>query len=336
MMKLRKNEYLSVEIYDGNDTGLTGNRSKRSPGGGGGGQASPSSSSKNKEVTGQITDSKPIAPPKAKFIFPPDPALNEQENKAAQKRGLKEWKKEQNERKAVEAAQTKTNRISAIKNAAVKKTGLTSTDLENGRTILEQNNVAYDDLGIFFTISLAHCLSLQKVLDIIDPQQNYQMRRTNIIFLDLGTPQQPKPPVNRHNFYNAGLLHLIFGKAGPGRVEVQVGKKTMYEDKNGDCHGPGHGQEFEMFFEEVTDYKIDEARMVIAGIIEKIITTRPAYGWTSDPVRGGVTLGFHGLITKEGNDKGKDIFVTVAIGSNGYVVTTIVSTEPDNNMKAFE
>ena len=91
-----------------------------------------------------------------------------------------------------------------------------------------------------------------------------------------------------------------------------------------------------MFFEEVTDYKIDEARIFIARILETIITTWPVYGWTSYPVRGGVTLGFHGLITKEGNDKGKDIFVNIAIGSNGYVVTTIVSTEPDSNMKTFE
>ena len=240
--EIEENEYLSVEIYGGNDTGLTGNRSKRSPGGGGGGQGSPSSSSKNKEVTGQITDSKPIASLKAKFIFTPDPALNEQENKAAQKRGLKEWKKEQNDQKAAEDAQKKSNKISAIKNAAVKETGLSSIGLENGKTILEQNNVAYDDLGIFFTISLAHCPSLQKVLDVIDPEQNYQIRRTKIIFLELGTPQPPQPPVNRHNLYNAGLLHLIFGKAGPGRVEVQVGKKTMYKDKNGDRHGPGHGQ----------------------------------------------------------------------------------------------
>ena len=196
--------------------------------------------------------------------------------------------------------------------------------LDSGKTKLEGNNIKFYDMGLFFTISFLKSHFINGLIDTLDPENKFQMRSTSLIFLELGAP-------NNNGLYKAGLLHLVFGNAGPDGKRIE-GKPGKLRDNMGNEQAIGNGRDFEKYFG--IDYNAPGAWEAIADSILAIITTWSVYGYNQnerEDKRVGLNLGFTTKL------KNNDIFASVIIGSNGFIVTVHIDDSPIKKLQcAFD
>ena len=201
--------------------------------------------------------------------------------------------------------------------------GIEMLPLDTGKTNLEENFIKFYEEGLFFTISFSNSDFIQGLLSVLDPEKSFQMRRTNMIFLELGAP-------NTHGLYKAGLLHLIFGNAGPDGKVIK-GKPGKLKDTMGNEQSIGHGGDFQKYFG--IDYNAPGSWEQIADCIRTIMTTWSVYGYNQNGLedkRTGLNLGF---TTKLNNE---DLFASVIIGSNGFIVTVHINDTPNKRLTAHQ
>ena len=199
--------------------------------------------------------------------------------------------------------------------------GIEILPLDTGKTNLEENFIKFYEEGLFFTISFSNSDFIQGLLSVLDPEKSFQMRRTDMIFLELGAP-------NTHGLYKAGLLHLIFGNAGPNGKVIE-GKPGKLKDTMGNEHSIGHGGDFLKYFG--IDYNAPGSWELIADCIRTIMTTWSVYGYNQNGLedkRTGLNLGFTTKLKTE------DLFASVIIGSNGFIVTVHINDTPNKRLTA--